>query len=220
MAIGALLQTLGGRALAPLGELGCDVLLERSLDDELPAVNPDVDVTLRFALPADIDEICRMYEPDPFLYIGDPSPSPGSFERARELYLDRLKRGELCFLATVEGVIAHVNWICFQWGEALPEHPIRLHAGEIYTTDALTPAAFRGRGLHPFVLRSMLAYARQRGFRHAYTLARIDRTGSLKGLYALGWKECGRVVYFLRRGRTKAWFVWRRGNVEPLFRPA
>jgi len=219
MGIGAWFQTSFGRALAPWGELGCDLLLERSLQDELPEVEPDANVTMRFASPADIDEICRMYEPDPFLYIGEPSPSPGSHERARELYLDRLRRGELCFLALVDGVIAHVNWICFRWGEALPEHPIRLHAGEIYTTDALTPAAFRGRGLHPFVLRSMLDYARTRGICHAYTLARIDRTDSLKGLYALGWRDCGRVIYFLRRGRTKASFMWRQGNVEPLFRP-
>ena len=88
MGIAALLQTLGGRALAPFGELGYDMLLERSLDAALPEVKPGVAVTLRFATPADIDEICRMYEPDPFLYIGDPTPSPGRHERARELYAE------------------------------------------------------------------------------------------------------------------------------------
>ena len=219
MNIGPVLFGLSARALSALGEFGCDVLLERSLADALPTVEPDAQVTLRLASPADIDEICRMYSSDPWLYIGDPTPSPGSHERARELYLDRLNRGELCFLAMVGDAIAHINWICFSWGDALPEHPIRLRAGEIYTTDALTPPPFRGRSLHPFVLRAMLAYARERGIRHAFTLARVDRTNSLKGLHLLGWKECGRVIYFLPRGRTKAWFLWRRGNLEPMFRP-
>jgi GNAT superfamily N-acetyltransferase len=116
--------------------------------------------------------------------------------------------------------IAHVNWSCFSWAEALPEHPMRLRNGEVFTTDAITLPAFRGKGLHAFVLREMLAHAREHGIRHAYTLARVDRTDTFPALFHLGWRECGRVIHFLPRGRTKAWFLWRQGNLEPLFRPA
>lgn len=214
------LARLFGRALAPWGELGCDVLLERSLLDDLPAVKADAEATLRLALPADLDEISRLYSSDPWLYIVGGPPAPDSHEKARELYLDRLRRGELCFLAMSGDAIAHVNWICFTWGEALPDHPIRLHNGEVFTTDAFTLPAFRGKGLHAFVLRAMLAHARARGDRHAYTLARIDRTDTFKGLFQLGWRECGRVIYFLPQGHTKAWILWRRGKLEPLFRAA
>jgi GNAT superfamily N-acetyltransferase len=218
--IAAWLSRLLGRALAPWGELGCEVLLERSLHDDLPVVTADVDVTLRQALTADIDEITRLYSSDPWLYIGEWPPVPGSHERARELYLDRLRRGERCYLAVCGDAIAHVNWICFSWGDALPEHPIRLRDGEVFTTDAITLPAFRGKGLHAFVLRAMLADARARGYGNAYTLARVDRTDTFPGLFQLGWRECGRVIYFLPRGRSRAWFLWRQGNVEPLFRPA
>lgn len=218
--IGAWLARQSGRALAPWGELGCDVLLERSLEHDLPAVEPHPEATLRLAAPADIDEISRLYSSDPWLYILDGPRMPGDEKKARELYLDRLRRGELCFLATCGKAIAHVNWICFSFAEALPEHPIRLRSGEVFTTDAMTLPAYRGKGLHAFVLRAMLAHARARGDRHAYTLARVDRTDTFKGLFQLGWAECGRVFYFLPRGRTKAWFLWRRGKVEPLFRPA
>jgi hypothetical protein len=145
---------------------------------------------------------------------------PGSHEKARDLYLDRLRRGELCFLAMSGNTIAHVNWICFTWGDALPGHPLRLRSGEVFTTDALTPMPYRGKGLHACVLRAMLAHARARGDRHAYTLARVDRTDTYKGLFQLGWRECGRVIYFLPRGSSKAWFLWRQGKLEPLFRPA
>jgi GNAT superfamily N-acetyltransferase len=209
-----------GRALAPWGDLDCDVLLERSLLDDLPAVKPDAEVTLRLALPADIDRISRLYSSDPWLYLGEGPPTPRSAEKARDLYHDRLRRGELCFLAMSGDQIAHVNWSCFTWGDALPSHPIRLRDGEVFTTDAITLPAFRGKGLHAFVLRAMLAHARARGLRHAYTLARVDRTDTFKGLFQLGWKECGCVIYFLPRGVTKAWFLWRQGKIEPLFRPA
>ena len=208
------------RLTARWGELGCDVLLERSLLDDLPVVTPGVVVTLRHACPADLDAIVRLYSADPWLYLGEASPVPGGHERARDLYLDRLRRGEICFLAMSGDAIAHVNWTCFTWGDALPGHPIRLRPGEVFTTDAVTPQPFRGKHLHPFVLRAMLAQARERGYRHAYTLSRIDRTDSLKGLFQLGWKECGRVLYFQPRRSTKAWFLWRRGKLEPLFRPA
>jgi GNAT superfamily N-acetyltransferase len=220
MTIGAWLAHLLGRALARWGDFGCDVLLERSLQDELPAVTADERVTLRLADPADLDAIIRLYSTDPWLYIGDWPPSPGNRDKARALYLDRLRRGELCFLAMSGEQIAHVNWICFKWGDVLPEHPIRLRSGEVFTTDAVTPPAFRGKGLHAFVLRAMLAHARARGDRQAYTLARVDRTDTFPGLLRLGWKECGRMIYFLPWGRTKAWFLWRRGNLEPIFRPA
>lgn len=220
MNVAAWLARLWGRALAPCGELGCDMLLERSLLDDLPAAKPDAKVTLRLALPADLDEIIRLYSPDSWLSIVEGPPMPDSHEKARALYLDRLRRGELCFLAMSGDAIAHVNWSCFTWGDALPDQPIRLRTGEVYTTDAFTLPAFRGKGLHAFVLRAMLAHARANGVRHAYTLARVDRTATYKGLFQLGWRECGRVIYFLPRGHIKAWYLWRQGKLEPLFRPA
>lgn len=211
---------LFGRALAPWGELVWAVLLERSLLDDLPEVKPDAVVTLRLARPGDLDEITRLYSTDPWLYILEGPPMPGDYDKARDRYLDRLRRGELCFLAMSGDAIAHVNWICFTWGEALPDHPVRLRHGEVYTTDAITLPVFRGKGLHAFVLRAMLAHARECGHRHAYTLARVDRTNARQGLFQLGWRECGRVIYFQPRGRTKAWFLWRQGNLELLLRPA
>ena len=220
MNIAAWLWRLLDRALAPWGELGRDVLLERSLLEDLPAATPLADVTLRLALPADLNELVRLYSSDPWLYLGEGPPTLDGHAKVRDLYLDRLRRGELCFLAMSGDAIAHVNWICFAWGDALPGQPIRLRKGEVFTTDALTLPAFRGKGLHAFVLRAMLAHARTRGDRHAYTLARVDRTDTYKGLFQLGWRECGRVIYFLPRGRTKAWFLWRQGKLEPLFRPA
>ena len=217
MSVGAWLARRAGRALTPWGELGCEVLLERSLENDLPAVEPRIDVTLRLAHAADVDQISRLYAPDPWLYIAD---GPGDHRKACELYLDRLRRGELCFLAICGDAIAHVNWSCFTFAEALPEHPIRLRKGEVFTTDALTLPAFRGKGLHAFVLQAMLAHARARGVRHAYTLARIDRPDVFRGLVQVGYKECGRVIYFLPTGRAKARFLWRHGNLESLFRPA
>lgn len=206
------------RAVAPWGEIGRDVLLERSLLDQLPEAETGVVVNLRHAHPDEIDTIVCMYASDPWLYLGDATPTPDGHKKALALYRQRLHRGELCFLALSGDTIAHVNWSCFTLGEVLPDYPIRLRAGEVFTTDAITQPPFRGKNLHAHVLREMLVLSRERGCTHAYTLSRVDRKNSLKGLARLGWRECGRMLYFLPWGGTKTRFLWRQGNLDPLFR--
>ena len=137
---------------APFGELTCALFYERSLAEPVrPPANP-LGASIRLAEEADLDTICQLYVDDPWLWLGD---GPRD-QAARGLYLDRLRRGERCFLAFVDGVLAHANWTCFTWGDALPGHPIRLRPGEVYTTDAFTPQAFRGKGVHGLVLGTML----------------------------------------------------------------
>ena len=205
---------LSKRATAPFGELTCALFYEHSLTERVRPPPNQLGASIRLAEEADLDTICRLYADDPWLWLGD-----GPRDRtARDLYLDRLRRGERCFLAFVDGVLAHANWTCFTWGDALPGHPIRLRSGEIYTTDAFTPQAFRGKGVHGLVLGTMLDQAQRQGARHAYTLGQLDRPDAHKGLHALGWRECGRVYFFLPRGAARTPFLFSCGKTEPLFR--
>ena len=207
-------------ALARWGELGCEDLLEMSLDPELPPAPPPAGISLRHAEEADLDEVIALYADDPWLYLADFAPEPGDRSQVRGLYLDRLRRGERCFLAIAGRQIAHANWCCYQWGDVLPGQPLRLRAGEVYTTDAITAPAFRGKGLHAFVLRAMLDEARTRGARRALTLARVDRAATFKALRDVGYRWCGRLVYFVPKGASRARILSRQGRLEPLFRPA
>ena len=150
------------RATAPFGELTCALFFERSLIEPVPPSANPLGASIRLAGEADLDMICDLYAGDPWLWLGD-GPSD---DTARDLYLDRLRRGERCSLAFVDGVLAHINWTCFTWGDALPGHPIVLRRGEAYTTDAFTPPAFRGKGLHALVLGDMLSAARLQGAGH------------------------------------------------------
>lgn len=202
------------RVTASFGELTCALFYERSLAEPVrPPANP-LGASIRLAEESDLDTICQLYADDPWLWLGD---GPRD-QAARGLYLDRLRRGERCFLAFVDGVLAHANWTCFTWGDALPGHQIRLRPGEVYTTDAFTPPAFRGKGVHGLVLGTMLDQARRLGARHAYTLGQLDRPDAHKGLRALGWEECGRVYFFLPRGAARTSLMLRRGMTQPLFR--
>ena len=202
------------RAIAPLGDLCCVLFFERSLVEPVTVVPNRLDATIRLAKEEDLGAICRLYADDPWLWLGS---HPGD-TAAEQLYRDRLLRGERCYLAFVGDHLAHVNWTCYRWGDALPGRPLRLGSGEVYTTDAFTPAAFRGQGIHALVLGTMLRDARAQGARHAFTMGQLDRPDALKGLRALGWRETGRVVYFQPRASAKALCLHRTGNTAPLFR--
>jgi ribosomal protein S18 acetylase RimI-like enzyme len=218
MDIVAWLYPATARALARWGELGCEDLLQMSLAAELPPARPVAGIELRLATEADLDAVIAMYAADPWLYLADLAPDPDDPAQVRGLYLDRLRRGELCFLAMRGDQIAHINWSCYRWGDVLPDQPLRLRPGEVYTTDAITAPAFRGQGLHTLVLRAMLAHARDRGIRRALTLARADRDATFKALREVGYRKCGRLIYFLPKGKHRAWILSRQGDLEPLFR--
>lgn len=215
-AIRSQLWRLSRRAAAPFGDLCCSLLFERSLIEPVVAIPNRLKAQIRLAGEDDIETVCRLYATDPWLWLGR-HPDDVS---AIELYRDRLRRGERCYLAFVGDELAHVNWTCYRWGDALPGRPVRLERNEIYTTDALTPAAFRGRGIHAVVLGRMLADARDAGARHAYTLGQRDRPEAHKGLLALGWREIGRVVYLQLRGASGCLPFYRSGITAPLFRPS
>jgi hypothetical protein len=202
------------RAAAPFGDLCCVLFFERSLIEPVTAVPNRLNATIRLAREDDLGAICRLYANDPWLWLGS---DPGD-KTAEQLYRDRLLRGERCYLAFVGDDLAHVNWTCYCWGDALPGSPLWLGSGEVYTTDAFTPAAFRGQGVHALVLGTMLKDARALCARHAYTLGQLDRPDAHKGLLALGWRETGRVVYFQPRASVKALCLHRTGNTAPLFR--
>jgi hypothetical protein len=108
------------RVTASFGELTCALFYERSLAETVrPPSNP-LGASIRLAEESDLDTICQLYADDPWLWLGD---GPRD-QAARGLYLDRLRRGERCFLAFVDGVLAHANWTCFTLG-ATPCRDIR-----------------------------------------------------------------------------------------------
>jgi hypothetical protein len=115
------------------GELGCDDLLVRSLRDELPPASAFPDLKLRLAGPADLDTIIGLYAAYPWLSLADYADDPGDPAQVRELYADRLRRGERCYVALAGDRIAHVNWCCERDGELFPDQPLRLLPGEVYT---------------------------------------------------------------------------------------
>jgi GNAT superfamily N-acetyltransferase len=145
-------------------------------------------------------------------------PTEEEWAHVTEFYLSRLRRGEKLFFGCVGGELAHVNWTCFRWGEALTGMPVVLLPGEIYTTDAVTTPHWRGKGVHEAVLNEMLRVAAESGYKRAFTLADITNRRSLRGVRRLGWDTYGIALYMRPRGTKKVLLFCLRGRLDPLLR--
>jgi hypothetical protein len=215
----------------PFGTLTVEVLLFRDLTQPLQPISSDFDVVIRLAAEADLTWVTQLYSGEPYLYLGhdqlrgragdhlDGEKPSGVDASALKAYRDRIRRGEKCFLAFVGAEIAHVNWLCFSWGEeAVPGHPIILRPGEAYTTDALTLEKFRGENIHAVVLREMLRTAQLAGCYRAFTVTQVERHRSFRALSQLGWQVHGRFLCFTARNSGKSRLIGLRGSIEPLLR--
>jgi len=223
-----LLATPLSLVFRPIGALTIEVVLVRDLRLPLPEVKAPSDLTVRSATEADLEWIAKLYRDEPYLYLGDGesanSPAPLAGPAARDLraieaYRNRLQRGEKCFLAFAGSQIAHVNWLCFKFGEeAVPGHPIVLRSNECYTTDALTLKDFRGKNIHAVVLRVMLAAAQLAGRQRAFTVTRVDRRGSFGAFRQLRWQVYGRLLCLVPKDGGKIRLFRLMGSIEPLLR--
>jgi hypothetical protein len=83
-------------------------------------------------------------------------------------------------------MLARINWTCLDWVEALPGMPIVLEPGEVFTTDAFTLPAWRGKGVHGAVLIEMLRLAARAGNRRAFTLVDLENARSRHGVPRTG----------------------------------
>src|SRR5215212_7110026 len=136
---------------SPFGVLSIEVVLERDLSVSVQPVIPKQEVTLRDAVEDDLPAITRLYAAEPYLYLGDSSVNNDveADSAGMELYRARMRRGEKCFIAFSGSEIAHVNWICFHWGEeAIDGHLFIPSPRAVYTTDGLTTDRFRGCNIH------------------------------------------------------------------------
>lgn len=77
-------------AAAPLGDLCCAMLFERSLVEPVATVPNRLGARIRLADEDDVETVCRLYAADPWLWLGR-HPDDVS---AIKLYRDRLRRGD------------------------------------------------------------------------------------------------------------------------------
>lgn len=111
-----------------------------------------------------------------------------------DLYVRRAQRGQLCFVAWVDDEPVGLNWLAF--GEELDEdRVVRMGDDEVYGLDAFTVPEWRGNAIHTALLARMLEYAKEAGYRTAYTQVSATYRRSRKTHERLHWTVSGRLLH-------------------------
>ena len=84
--------------------------------------------------------------------------------------------------------IGHISWVYYK------RHPNRildLHDGECEIKFCLTLPEFRGKGLYPAALLTILRYVKARGCRQCFVCVKDDNTASIRGIEKAGFSRLG-----------------------------
>jgi GNAT superfamily N-acetyltransferase len=117
-----------------------------------------------------------------------------SDEDDASLYVRRVRRGQLCFVAWAGDEAVGFNWLAFDQ-ELDEDRIVRMADDEVYCLDAFTVPAWRGHAIHTELLARMLEHAKAAGYRTAYTQVSSTARRSRKTHERLDWTVTGRLLH-------------------------
>jgi GNAT superfamily N-acetyltransferase len=108
---------------------------------------------------------------------------------------DRLKAGQLCFIAEKDGKIVNYTWISFHEGYVLElERKILIDPDSAYGYDEYTDPEYRGMGILPTVLANASEHLFQNGIKRLYELVSSSNFPSLRSHQKTGARKIGKVT--------------------------
>ena len=179
------------------------MIYRKNLEDPLPRLRARAPIRVTQATLDEIDAIAAI------------NPGP---EDLSSLYRRRLSGGYRCFVARIEGEPVAYNWLLATRGTMIDYdgQVIRIGEGEVFCTDAFTAEAWRGRAIHTELLLRMLEWAREEGFRTAWTKVDATLRRSWKTHERLKWSRTGRFLHVRRFLGIRAWMLRLSGSTHPV----
>lgn len=193
------------RLTSPWVEFGSVTFFRRRLDrgPEVARARSGLSV-----LHASLDDVALVLE------VSDPRRTPGMVQ-------ERLRRGDLCFLALDSaGSPVHSGWATTH-GARVPEleRDVVLRWDEAYLYDAFTPPMRRGHGAFGFVLDHLFAALQERGARAVYSYVRSDDPRGQRAA-CVRLRPVGTLAYIRLYGRAPLVYGRSRSAMPTLVRGA
>lgn len=191
------------RLTSPWVEFGSVTFFRRRLDGGPEVARARAGLSVLHASLADIALV---------LEVSDPRRTPGMVQ-------ERLRRGDLCFLALdAAGRPVHSGWATTQ-GAHVPEleRDVVLRRDEAYLYDAFTPPMRRGNGAFGFVLDHLFAALQERGARVVYSYVRSDDPKGQRAA-CVRLRPVGTLAYVRLYGRAPLVYGRSRGAMPTLIR--
>lgn len=203
------------RAVRPVAQVGLESICQKDLTGPLSDVSARVEIEISPATESDVDQLVDLVKSN---WDGTSEFGPYSELGFRATILDRMQRGQQCFVAKIGTDIVHYNWIAPDSEEAIAGTGLiaSLAEGrEAVCHDGFTVEAWRGRGIHPAVNNAMLRSLKASGYQTAYTVVgTLDRPSNITH-HRLHWRFSGVMLYFISR-RARRSHVWcLKGTLAP-----
>lgn len=125
--------------------------------------------------------------------VSDPELIPKFRKGMEDVYLERLKRGVMCYVGFWHGEPAHITWVATR-GEREPRTGYRASPGVAYVFDSLTLPEFRGLGIYSGVLEQVSRDARNAGLTVAEAIVLEGNEPSLRAFGNAGFVPVSRIV--------------------------
>ncbi len=213
-----LLWHLTMKCTRPFGRLRMVNLYQKDLTQPLVQFRPKVYIAIGEATDSDIEQVARILLGDPldkrvedetYAYQGQ------VMHMLKNIRLKRLK----CFVGKIGNKVIHYNWIGFNKVRSATETGpfVELKKGQAHLNHAETLTSWRGKGIHTVVQNEMLRYLKESGYHTAYTFVSTTKRSSLKTHQRLGWKRTGVIIYFVPRGKERAYIWCVKGSVGEEF---
>lgn len=161
------------------------VMLVRAAEAPAPELRHDPDLVLRRAAPDDAAEYARSIGTD----------AEATFRR-------RLTATTDCFLVHGGGELLHASWVTrgAAWTREIDAYLVPPD-GDAYVYESFTRPQARGRGVYPFALAGICAWASEAGVRKVWVAVEEGNAPSLKAIHKAGFEDSYRIRYGRRRGR-------------------
>lgn len=188
-----------------LSGIGCyrrSLLLERSLNEPIPEIKPQVQVTIDLLKKTEAHE-----------YIAFRSKENLSEEEDNpSLIVDRLNYNNWCFVARHEGEMISTSWAIIQRAR-IPSLfcEIQMANDEIYIYDSFTRPDFRGKSILPAIRAEMMRYFRAAGYRRMISQISPENKASLRAVQKVGTRPFG-IMGFVKIGP----WIWKFSRTKEL----
>ena len=174
---------------------GLILVLRKDLEGLSAQYQATASVSVSIASESDVEAAALLQDAKPHLVM---------------VYASRLRRGNKCFVAKIDGDVIASNWLIFR-AEVDDSDFTVVRPGEVVCSDAYTAPAWRGRGVHTALLAHMIQWASNAGYKKAYTEVAAVHRASWITHHRLGW-EIILVAVKIQVGRSKRDRLWLFGS--------
>lgn len=132
------------------------------------------EITIRKGTVEDLNRNMRRFDPVPWEF------QCHIYDNVKDLYI----------AVSDTGVIQHVSWVYY---EKDPNRIVKLGPGQAEIKYCLTIPEFRGRGIYPRVLKTIVSRLAEQEIRRVFICVKADNHASLRGVEKAGFTQVDRV---------------------------